>query len=128
MFVLMESGYRYNFYHNYPPSPDSGGKHWKGFFHIYLACVIVAQLTLVGFLILKSSLYATTLLVPLLIISVLFIFYLNTYELHASAHLPSSDCTEIDRRNRLKDHSFCNGKYVQPCIREAQSDEIFEII
>ena len=128
MFFLMEMGYRYQFFHNYPPTPDSGGKHWKGFLHILQGCMIVAQLTLVGFLILKQSLYAIPFLVPLLTISILFIIYLNNYKLHVTKHLPSSHCVEVDKRNRLKDFSFVKGKYIQPCIREALSDEIFELI
>lgn len=128
MFFLMESGYRYNFYHNYPPTPDSGGKHWLGFFHILLACMIVAQLTLVGFLVLKKSLYAIPFMVPLLVISFLFILYLNNYKLHASFHLPTSDCVEADKRHRLRDFDFAKGKYIQPCIQSAQSDTIFDII
>lgn len=128
MFFLMESGYRYNFYHNYPPTPDSGGKHWLGFFHILLSCMIVAQLTLVGFLLLKKSLYAIPFMVPLLVVSFLFIFYLNNYKLRASFHLPTGDCVEEDQRHRLRDFDFAKGKYIQPCIQSAQSDTIFDII
>lgn len=128
MFVCMESGYRYQFYHNYAPTPDSGGQHWKGCFHILQACMVVAQLTLIGFLILKKSLYAIPFLVPLLVVSILFMVYLNHYQLHVTQHLPTGDCVEVDERYRLNDLNFVKGKYVQPCIREALSDEIFEII
>ena len=97
---------RYNIYCNYPPTPDSGGKHWKGFFYILLACMIVAQLTLVGFLVLKASLFAIPFLVPLLVISILFILYLYQYKLPAAHHLPTGDCVAADQQNRLRDFNF----------------------
>lgn len=128
MFFVMETGYRYQFYHNYPPTPDSGGKHWKGFFHILQACMIFAQLTLIGFLVLKQSFYAIPFLVPLLVVTILFILYLNNYQLPATDFLPTSECVRVDKLYRLHDYNFAKGDYMQPCIREAQSDEIFEII
>ena len=128
MFYMMETGYRYQFYNNYPPTPDSGGQHWIGFFHILLACMIVAQLTLLGFLLLKQSFYAVPFLVPLLVFSCLFIYYLNHYQLYVSKHLPTSECIKVDKQRLLNDFSFAKGVYIQPCIAEAQSDDMIEMI
>ena len=128
MFFLMESGYRYQFYNNYPPTPDSGGQLWIGFFHILQACVIVAELTLLGFLLLKQSFYAVPFLVPLLVFSCLFIYYLNNYQLQVAKHLPSSTCIKVDKKRLLRDFSFAKSVYLQPCIAEAISDEIVDMI
>ena len=128
MFFLMESGYRYQLYNNYPPTPDSGGQHWIGFFHILLACMVVAELTLLGFLLLKQSFYAVPFLVPLLVFSCLFIYYLKNYQLYVAQHLPTSTCIKVDKERLLNDFSFAKGVYLQPCIKEAQSDDIVDMI
>ncbi|CAB9502871.1 CSC1-like protein [Seminavis robusta] len=128
MFLLMESGYRYQFMHNYPPTPDSGGKHWIGFFHILQACMIVAQLTLVGFLVLKRSFFGIPFMTPLLGFTILFIYYLNTYQLRVAKYLPTGQCIAIDKVNRVSDFDFVKGGYLQPCLREAISDDIFELL
>lgn len=128
MFAMMESGYRYQFPHNYPATPDSGGQHWMGFLRILQCCLIVAQLTLLGFLLLKKSFFAVPFMSPLLAMTILFIIYVNKYQLYVTKNLPTSDCVRVDNKNLLKDMTFAKGVYLQPCIKEAQSDEIFEII
>ena len=127
-FFIMETGYRYQFYHNYPPTPDSGGKHWKGFLYIIEAEMIFAQLTLIGFLLLKRSFYAIPFMTPLIACTILFIIYVNRYQLQVTNYLPTSACVKVDNLYRLQDFEFAKGVYVQPCIAEAQSEEIFEII
>lgn len=127
MFFIMESGYRYQFTHNYPPTPDSGGKHWLGFVHVVQYCLLVAQFTLLGFLLLKKSFYAVPFMSPLLAITVLFSIYFNS-RVFVTQNLPTSECVRVDQENRLKDHNFAKGVYQQPFIKEAESDEIFEII
>jgi len=127
-FFMMESCYRYQFYHNYSPKPDSGGKHWLGFLHILNGEMIAAELTLIGFLILKESIYSLPFMIPLITITVLFIFYINTYMLPQSSYLPSSECVEIDRKYRRRDFTFANDVYMQPSLVEAKSDDIIEII
>jgi hypothetical protein len=128
MFFMMESGYRYQFPHNYPATPDSGGQHWIGLLHILQCCLIVAQMTLLGFLLLKRSFYAIPFMGPLLAITILFISYINKNQLHVTKFLPTSDCIRVDKVNRLNDMNFANSVYQQPCIKEAQSEDIFEII
>lgn len=81
-----------------------------------------------GFLVLKGSLFALPFMVPLLVVSILFILYINQSKLPAAEHLPTSDCVAMDKNNQLKDFNFAKNKYVQPSILEAQSDEVFELI
>jgi len=128
MFYLMEVGYRYQFYCNYPTRPDSGGQYWIGFFHILLGCLMVAELTLLGFLLLKQSFYAVPSLVPLLVFTCLFIYYLDHYKLFVANQLPTSLAIRVDKERLLNDYKFMKGVYVQPCIAAAQSDEIADAI
>lgn len=123
-FLLLESGYRYQFYHNYPPTPDSGGKLWIGFIHMIHASMIVAQLTLIGFLLLKKSFYAVFGLGPLLVITVVHIWNTNITRFHVTKHLPSRDCLREDQKIRYEnsgsDFAFVRRKYMQPSIRKAE--------
>jgi Calcium-dependent channel, 7TM region, putative phosphate len=128
MFILMESGYRYQFFHNYPCKVDSGGKYWEGFFQLLQGCMIVAQLTLIGFLLLKQSFYTVPFMTPLLVFSSGFFHFLNTHQLPVVKFLPTGQCVQVDQLYRLHDHSFVKGRYMQPCIREAQSDDVFAMI
>jgi hypothetical protein len=90
--------------------------------------MIVAQLTLIGFLLLKQSFYAVPFMTPLLVFSSGFFYFLNTHQLPVAEFLPTDQCVQLDQRYRLHDHSFVKGMYMQPCIREAQSDDVFAMI
>jgi hypothetical protein len=128
MFILMESGFRYQFFHNYLCKVESGGQYWRGFLHLLQGCMIVAQLTLVGFLLLKKCFYTLPCMTPLLIFSCGFFYFLNTHQLPVVKFLPTGQCVQVDQRYRLHDSSFVQGMYMQPCIREAQSDDVFALI
>lgn len=39
-FLLCESGYRYQFIHNYPRAFETGGAMWRGFIHFVLASMV----------------------------------------------------------------------------------------
>ena len=124
-FLMMESGFRYQFYHNYPAIPDSGGELWKGFIHMIHTSMIIAQLTLIGLLLLKKSFYAVSGLGPLLAITFVFIYYTNTSRFKVTKHLPSRECVSIDRKNQENggvDFSFARQQYLQPSIRTARKE------
>ena len=124
-FLLLESGYRYQLYHNYPPTPDSGGKLFKNFIFMMFACMVIAQLTLIGFLLLKQSWYAVSGLGPLLGITAVFIWYILLTKIQATKHLPSSECIQADRKQRATgglDYEFVRHQYLQPSIRRARRE------
>jgi len=49
-FLLLKSVYLHQFLFNFPNIPDTGGEIWLYFMHVLLICVVIAQLTLMGFL------------------------------------------------------------------------------
>lgn len=119
-FLLLESVYRLEFFRNYSRTSDSGGKIWKSFIDIILVCMIIAQLTLAGFLALKKAVAAVPLMIPLVIITILFALFVNDTHMKVTTTLPTSDCLELDRRNEaegLVDFSFVQGKYLQPALQ-----------
>lgn len=119
-FVILESGYRYQFIHNYPRPFDTGGRLWKYFIHFTLASMVVAQLTLIGLLALKKSPYAGPAMGPLLAITIMFIMFINAEHSTVSEHLPTRDCILKDSENTAEgplDMTFVKGVYLQPSLQ-----------
>eukprot|EP00544_Gedaniella_sp_CCMP2646_P013557 CAMPEP_0202490390 /NCGR_PEP_ID=MMETSP1361-20130828/7807_1 /ASSEMBLY_ACC=CAM_ASM_000849 /TAXON_ID=210615 /ORGANISM="Staurosira complex sp., Strain CCMP2646" /LENGTH=954 /DNA_ID=CAMNT_0049120269 /DNA_START=50 /DNA_END=2914 /DNA_ORIENTATION=- len=119
-FLLMNSAYRYQFFCNYPQKPDSGGQMWISFIKIAQYSLIVAQITLFGFLALKRTAIAIPLLVPLLVINILFQWYVNQKHDQVATFLPSRESMLIDRKNNAEgpmDFSFLKDEYKQPQLK-----------
>jgi hypothetical protein len=119
-FLLIESVYRLEFFRNFNVKADSGGKLWKAFINIMLVCMIVAQVTLLGFLALKKAVAAVPLMVPLVIITILFFMFINDKHMQVATMLPTSVCLELDRLNAERgasDFRFVEGKYLQPALQ-----------
>jgi calcium permeable stress-gated cation channel len=128
-FVLLESGYRYQFIHNYPRAFDTGGRLWKYFIHFTLASMIVALLTLIGLLSLKQSPYAGPALGPLLAVVSLFITFLNAKHSTVSEYLPTRDCILKDSKNSSggpMDMGFVKGVYIQPSLQNMVIDPVYD--
>ena len=122
-FLILESGYRYLFIHNYSTSPDSGGRIWAGFVVLMFAGIIIGELTLIGLLILNSAFYAVPALVPLIVITILFIIYVHPVKMHVAKNLPAIMCLDVDRADPEADndpltYSFVQGKYLQPALTQ----------
>jgi len=122
-FILVESGYRYQFVHCYPRDKglDTGGILWRHFIHFTLASMVIAQLTLIGFLALKQSNYAGPALGPLLALTVLFIMYINSKHSHVSKFLPTRDCMLKDSENAaggIFPQCLPKDAYLQPSLRK----------
>lgn len=129
-FIILGSGYRYQLIHNYPTTPDSGGKMWMGFIGICLTCMVIAQITLVGMLALKKATYATPCLVPLILLTLGFNMYLRIKHFYVTNHLPTRDCLRLDREYHVEkghnqDFSFVKTKYRQPAL--GATDEYPEV-
>lgn len=54
-YLLLGSGYRHQLIYIYPPTPDSGGRLWLGFIAIVQTCMLIAQITIFGYLGLKKA-------------------------------------------------------------------------
>jgi hypothetical protein len=119
-FVVCESGYRYHFVHNNKTTPDSGGKLWQGFIQMLLVSMLIGELTLVGLLILKKTVYALPALLPLLVITVLFMITGIPRFNHVATHLPTVLCVEFDKRNREQENAnsdFAVKMFLQPALQ-----------
>jgi len=93
---------------------------WRSFIHFTLASMVIAQLTLIGFLALKQSKYAGPAIGPLLAITILFIVYINSKHSHVSEFLPTRDCMKKDAENLVDgeaDMSFGKDAYLQPSLQ-----------
>lgn len=120
-FVILEGGYRYQFIHNYPVAFDTGGKLWFTFVQFVLASLLIAELTLAGLLALKQSKFAGPAIGPLIVLTVLFILFINSKHSHVMRFLPTRDCVEIDQANVKAgntDFSFAKKEYLQPSLRK----------
>lgn len=119
--LLMGSCYRHQFFYNYDKIPDSGGKMWSYFISICLGCMLIAQLTLVGMLALKKAPIQSLLMIPLIIITILFNFYIGMKHFYVTNHLPTRSCLQLDRKHHANgglDFGFVRSKYLQPALLE----------
>jgi hypothetical protein len=120
----MSVGYRHQFVYIYPTFPDSGGKLWVAFFKLLPSLMIMAQVTMLGVLALNKSAIASSMMIPLLIITVLFTFYINQQHFSLTEHLPAKDAMMVDLRNKSNNHGgemdfdFLKDKYIQPELRD----------
>jgi hypothetical protein len=80
-------------------------------------CILIAELTIVGFLGLKTAPIALALMIPLIIITILFTIYIHQKHFIAANHLPGCDCVDADRKNNIDgpmDMRFLTDQYLQP--------------
>lgn len=128
-FLIMESGYRYHFIHNYPAYPDSGGRIWEGFMLALMFSMLIGQLTLIGLLLLNQAFYSVPALAPLLAVTMLFMITVHPKRIRVSNYLPASECLEVDKQNSLDSQSasveFLKDQYLQPALtqRELLADD-----
>lgn len=116
-FLCLASLYRYQFVHNYPKNPDSGGKIWAQFIKTLLTCMMIAQVTIIGLLSLKKAVRQVPLLIPLLVVTFLFNLYIRDKHFLVASSLPSRECVKEDLRgDATLDFSFVHGAYIQPSL------------
>lgn len=123
-FILMISGYRNQLIFIYPPTPDSGGQLWIQFFRISQTMVLIAEVTIIGFLALKKAAIAVPLMIPLIISTILFNFYIGQRHFLVSQHLPSRAALKKDLQNQEEgrlDMSFVRGEYLQEALKSKEA-------
>ena len=125
-FTFLSVGYRHQFVYIYPTFPDSGGKLWVAFFKLLPSLMIMAQVTMLGVLALNKSAIASSMMIPLLLITVLFTFYINQQHFDLTEYLPAKDALMVDLRNKSNNHGgevdfdFLKDKYIQPELRDRE--------
>lgn len=80
---------------------------------------IIAELTLIGLLALKKSKFAPA-LIPLIVITILFIMFINEKHSLVSRFLPTRECILLDSENRAEgdvNMAFVKGAYLQPSLQ-----------
>lgn len=121
-FLLIGAAYRHQFVYIYPTKPDSGGHLYVQFMKLMPACILIGQVTIVGFLALKRAPAASALMLPLLIITVLFVVYLGQQHFKIAKFLSARQCMDADLKNktgsRPMDMDFMRHKYMQPEMRD----------
>jgi hypothetical protein len=119
-FVILESGYRYHFIHNYPVFQDSGGTIWKGFVMVLMWSILIGQLTLIGLLLLNQAFYSVPALSPLLAVTILFMTLVHPKQIRASNFLPVIQCLEVDQKNLDGSINllFLRDQYLQPALKK----------
>lgn len=119
-FLLIGAAYRHQFVYIYPTKPDSGGALFVQFMKLVPSCILIGEITIAGFLGLKKTPAASALMIPLLIITILFVIYLGQQHFLMTKFLSAQQCMDEDRKNnagRPMDLSGLKGKYVQPEMR-----------
>ena len=117
-FILLGALFRHQFTYIYHSFPDSGGAIWVKFIHILTKCLLIAEITIFGLLALKKSIFATPLMLPLIIITVIFQYYIGQEHWHTAARLPSQNCLRCDLRNERKSLDDIASQYLQPELRD----------
>lgn len=122
-FIFTGAAYRHQFIFIYPTLPDSGGKLWVQFMQLVPVCLLIAEITIVGFLALKTAPVASALMIPLLIITILFTIYIRQKHFMVTNFLPGCDCVAKDRKNNIDgpmDMRFISNQYLQPELRDKE--------
>ena len=123
-FVFMGASYRHQFIFIYPTLPDSGGKLWIQFMQIVPTSLIIGELTIVGFLALKTAPLASSLMIPLLLVTILFNIYIRQMHFAVTNFLPGCVCAEVDRKNKMDGQMHMKflsmNQYKQPELRDKE--------
>jgi calcium permeable stress-gated cation channel len=119
IFLLLSMGFRNQFCFVYPIANDSGGTLFICFVRFFITCLIIAEIVLTGVLALKQSPIAVGLLVPLIVLTVLFSFYLNKKHYYVTRFLPTEDCINVDKVKKLEGPllKFLKEAYLQPALK-----------
>jgi len=118
-FGLLTMCYRNQFVYCYP-FKETGGKLWGEFTNIMVVAMLISEIVLTGVLVLKKSIAATVLIVPLIVITSLFKAYIDQQHYFVTKHLPGRRCIEVDRLahgDPSFDFSFVEGTYIQNALR-----------
>ena len=119
-FLVQGTAFRHQFVYIYPKMPDSGGELWMIWVNIQLWCMIIAELTLIGYLVLKKAPVAAPLLIPLLVVTILFMSFIRQRHFYVARHLSSEDCAYYDQlyAEEAGDLEFLRGRYRHPAFKD----------
>ncbi|KAH9097373.1 hypothetical protein LEN26_017099 [Aphanomyces euteiches] len=131
-FALSELVYRRQLLFVYDPELKSTGLLWHPLYNFVVCALIVAQLTLLGVLILKQAPGPIVAAALLPFFTLLAHFHILQLYPRTSMYLPLLDCVRIDTARRQSDIPFSKQTYVQPALLsrpplEPQVDESINV-
>ncbi len=117
-FGILNVVYRHQVIYTYCPKNDKGGKLWPNVIMLLVACMFIAEVTLIGILSIKKGAAAAVLLGPLFGATVGFFLYIRQEHLRVTEFVPSTLCKAKDIKNHATlDVSFLNNQYLQPSLK-----------
>merc|ERR1711957_361730 len=124
---ILSFSFRNQFLFVYPPH-DSGGKYFHILVNYINVCMVIAQIALIGIMLLNQAYHPVIAMVPLLAFTILFWLYSERRHFLVAKFLPLNDCKEIDIERRDEDCTFLFEKYKQPAlkVKPAKPDNITE--
>mmetsp|Transcript_16267 Transcript_16267/g.32360 ORF Transcript_16267/g.32360 Transcript_16267/m.32360 type:complete len:292 (+) Transcript_16267:1758-2633(+) len=112
------------FFFVYPSTSDSGGKYFDKLISYIVICMIIGQILIMMVMAFElrtfeKKLYLTIAMVPLLIFTISFWFYLGERHYLAADFLPLKECSTIDKdyKENNDDFSFLFEKYKHPAMK-----------
>ena len=105
-FMIMWMGYRYLFVYVYPPTPDSGGRMYFTVLNICLFQMIISELTVLVLLGIKGSPLGSTLMIPLVVITMLFNIYVKKQHFATAEILPGDKCLKVEMEHAQDGEDF----------------------
>ena len=117
-FGLLLLTYLNQFIYIYNAVSDEGGDLWPKMAKITLVATLIAEVTLAGVMSIKESVLSSTLMIPLICGTILFILYLEQQHYRVTLFLPSTLCKLEDAKNKeTLDFSFLKEQYIQSALR-----------
>ena len=112
--------YRHQFIYVYSKRSDSGGLLFAKFVPLAIGCILVSEIVLLGVLMLKQSLAAVLLLIPLIVGTAMFQAYIGQQHYRVATQLPMVTAIEKDEivKEEVGTISFAWDEYMQPSRRE----------
>ena len=112
--------YRHQFIYVYSRRNDTGGLLFAKFVPLAIGCILVSEITLLAVLMLKQSIAAVVLLIPLIVGTFMFQAYVGQQHYRVAMQLPMVAAIEKDEMNKeeIGTISFARDEYMQPSRRE----------
>jgi hypothetical protein len=118
-FLIENVCYLHQFVYIYPPFPDSGGRLWIKFIGFVPWGMLISQVTIIGMLSLKRVPEYALAMLPLLVLTVLFSYYVHQEHFRLAMLLSVKECVKTDAQHEGGiDLGFLRVKYLQPELGE----------
>lgn len=129
-FAVSEVCYRHQHIYIYPVL-DSGGQLWFQFIFILEGMIVFSEGILMSYLVIRRASGPSAMMIPLIVVTGVFIVYLHQRHVRVARYLSSEDCVRADIRNDLNRTTalkLFGDKYLQPSFVAATSDEFLDTI